>query len=126
MTDQDSPNDELPQKQPEGVGMPDLQTIDSMVRPYFEGHWKNTLERTRLEADFRLEVLKTEFRFRKWMTIGIFVTVFIIIGLAFYLFATDRSDQAMQIIVGVVLVVMTFIAGYGVNKSSQTRTPDDE
>lgn len=125
MTDQNLPEGQLPTKQPDDIVLDNLRAIDQVVRPYFEGYWKNELENTKLETDFELKVLEAESKFRKWMMIGIFSGVFIILVLAFYLFATERNDYAMQIIVGIVLVVMTFIAGYGLSASIRSKATED-
>lgn len=105
--------------------MADLHALDQILRPYFEGHWKNEFEKAKLDTDFELKVLEVEFKFRKWMMIGIFAGIFIVLALAFYLFATERDEYAMQIIVGIVLVVMTFIAGYGLNVSRKPKATED-
>jgi hypothetical protein len=113
-------------KQPEDVVVNQLRALDLMVRPYFEGHWKNELEKAKLETNFQLKVVEAEFRFRKWMMIGTVGGVFAILGLASYLFATERNDYAMQMVVGIVLVVMTFVAGYGLSKSRRSATTEDQ
>ena len=106
--------------------MNDIRALDQMLRPYFEGHWKNELEKAKLDTDFESKVLETEFKFRKWMMIGTFAAVFIILILVFYLFATNRDSHAMQLVVGIVLVVMTFIAGRGRRAPTRNSSMSDE
>lgn len=99
----------------------EISQIDKIIKPYFDAHWKNKLEIAKLQNEYDLKLMEVESKYKNKMLIGIFVAVFFIFGLAFYLFLTNRDDYAMQIIVGIVLVVMTFIAGYGLKIQNRDR-----
>lgn len=97
----------------------DLKGLDQLIRPYFEGHWENKLKTNKMEIDFELKVLETKNRHNRFVLLGLFAIAAIVLLLSFYLFLTGRDKSAMDLVVIVILVTTSALAGYGWSKSKR-------
>lgn len=107
------PSEETTPQGKETTNMADLQVLDKLIKPYFESYFRHELEMAKQENEFELKMVEHEVKLWKSLLHIISWSLLALLLLAFYLFYTGRDEYAIQLIVGLALVVMAFIAGKG-------------